>query len=176
MNDQQLDMRPSALHSAPQCEGAFGRKPKATNAHRQRKTTRQRERQRRSSGVWCSADMLNESGVLGLGGNMHFDKDRFASRVRVTRAAGELQEVLISSGAATDMMSLRELASVGCPTWSERALEEEARATRVDAPSRRRFTCYCLGLDAGPDNLNMARRIVERLKNHALIMFIQSVL
>ena len=71
-------------------------------------------------------------------------------------ACCDLQIQTKTTGEETYMLVDREMTSVGCPSWEVRASQAHHFPRRV--------TAYLFGLDAGPDNQGMMRRILARVK------------
>ena len=86
--------------------------------------------------------------------DMHLDMD--------THCCCDLQDVIRSTGEETYMLVDREMTSVGCKSWEVRASQAHLHPNRL--------SCYAFGLDAGPDNQGMTRRIMSRLKGIKLVM------
>ena len=77
-------------------------------------------------------------------------------------AAGDLQTVKHGTGQETYEICKRQFASVAIPNWEERA---------ASAHDSRRLSFFWLGLDNGPDNVGMVKRIQYAIRNARHVAF-----
>eukprot|EP00959_Pyramimonas_sp_CCMP1952_P408853 8568177-Pyramimonas_sp.AAC.1 len=68
---------------------------------------------------------------------------------------GDLQAVQEGTGAEAYLFALRELKSTGCPTWLDKVRTSEADQKRGA------ISLYTFGVDAGPDESSMVKKIVQ---------------
>eukprot|EP00959_Pyramimonas_sp_CCMP1952_P420348 8804436-Pyramimonas_sp.AAC.1 len=85
----------------------------------------------------------------------------FATR---STTAGVLQPLTGSSAAETYYCCIRELQSVGCPTWVEAARSAATSSTN-------NFTLYLFGTDAGSDNTGTISAVKRDLDSCAAVAF-----
>jgi hypothetical protein len=98
------------------------------------------------------------------GADHRFDLELFGSQVVSTTTFGDLQTVILGTGAETYGLALRQFASVGCPSWEDRGTVAAA-AVRPNLVS-----IYTMVLDAGPDNQGMLKRVKHKLKHCPSVM------
>ena len=90
-----------------------------------------------------------------------FDQSRLETVVDSSRQSGDLQVVKVGNGAETYQLIKSEFASLGTPTW-------ETRAQTV-VPGL--ISAFLFGLDNGPDNVGMLKRIRAACKGHRQCMY-----
>ena len=90
--------------------------------------------------------------------------DSLQCAMESTCCPGDLQSAggLSHTGELAYTLALRELKSVGCPSWVQRCQEN-----REDCR-----TVYAMCLDAGPDNKGMLRRVKEATKKNLFVMVV----
>ena len=84
--------------------------------------------------------------------------------VHTITTACDLQVVHSGSGHETYSMIVKELESIGCPSW-----EQEAAT-----PSPGHLSLYLLGLDKGPGNVGMTACLKHHLGQSCSVMFMSS--
>ena len=74
----------------------------------------------------------------------------------------ELQVQTQGSGEETYLLVGREMTSTGCPSWETRANQAHLFPNRLST--------FVFGVDAGPDNQGMVKRILKRLSTLPLVL------
>jgi hypothetical protein len=106
-----------------------------------------------AAGVMAVSEAMGDNGCLNVA---LFNPAR-------TSAVCDLQIQSSGTSEYTYKLMMSELASVGCPSWEDRAREAYLH------PSR--FSLYAFGLDKGPDNSANAPRIAACLENVPNVAF-----
>ena len=79
--------------------------------------------------------------------------------VRRTQNAGDIQAVTEGTGLETYQHALKELRSRGCPTWEDKVNEAKSK------PYNNHLSFFLFGVDAGPDEKGMDKRVLKAAKD-----------
>ena len=93
-----------------------------------------------------------------------FDINSFSQDVVTTSCYGDLLTVAKGDGKETYAFVLRQIASVGCPTWEDKRKSSEA--------SPDEFTIYTIVVDAGGDNQSLLKRVGMDLTGATSVCYI----